>query len=200
MDRDYISHHGIKGMKWGVRRSKEVLDRLAGRLRAAKEKMNSPKDKPTRKRVSEMSDAELKNRLNRLEMERKYNQYMAELHPKKQSRAKKLIGDILENGARTIASKTFEKIAKSVFEKEKKDPKTILDPAKLDSYSDKEIEAANKRMTQINMLLKNMETLGTSGDAYEAKVKAGKGYVQEALEKMENKSYDYDDKWWNTKR
>lgn len=198
MDRDYISHHGIKGMKWGVRRSKEVLDRLAGRLRAAKDKMNSPKDKPTRKRVSEMTDAELKNRLNRLEMERKYNQYMAELHPKKQSRAKKLVGDILESGAKTIASKTFEKIAKNIFEKEA--PKTILDPAKLDSYSDAQIEAGNKRMTQINMLLKNMETFGTSGDAYEAKVEAGKGYVQEALKRMENKTYDYDDKWWNTKR
>ena len=49
MDRDYISHHGIKGMKWGVRRSKEVLDRLAGGLRAAKVKMNSPKVKPSRK-------------------------------------------------------------------------------------------------------------------------------------------------------
>lgn len=26
-----LQHHGIKGMKWGVRRSKEELDRLAGR-------------------------------------------------------------------------------------------------------------------------------------------------------------------------
>ena len=28
---DDIYHYGVKGMKWGVRRDKEELDRLAGR-------------------------------------------------------------------------------------------------------------------------------------------------------------------------
>ena len=28
---DEIYHYGVKGMKWGVRRDKEELDRLAGR-------------------------------------------------------------------------------------------------------------------------------------------------------------------------
>ena len=33
-DTEYVEHHGIPGMKWGVRRSQETLDRLAGRSRA----------------------------------------------------------------------------------------------------------------------------------------------------------------------
>ena len=188
MDNIYIAHHGIKGMKWGVRRSKEVLDRLAGRLRKAKENRNTPEKQLAKKKVSEMSDSELRTRLNRLEMERKYTQYMNELHPKKQSRAKKVISDILESGTKTVASKAFEKVAKSIFEKE--GPKSILDPKKLDSYTDAQIEAGNKRATQINMLLKNLETFRTSGDMYEAKVAQGKGVVQEALKKMEDKSRD----------
>lgn len=198
MDNIYIAHHGIKGMKWGVRRSKEVLDRLAGRLRKAKENRNTPEKQLAKKKVSEMSDSELRTRLNRLEMERKYTQYMNELHPKKQSRAKKVISDILESGTKTVASKAFEKVAKSIFEKE--GPKTILDPKKLDSYTDAQIEAGNKRATQINMLLKNLESFNTSGDMYEAKVAQGKGAVQEALKNMEGKSYDKRNKWWDTKR
>lgn len=36
MDRDaYLEHYGVKGMKWGVRRSREVLERLSGRAKKA---------------------------------------------------------------------------------------------------------------------------------------------------------------------
>ena len=28
---NHLCHYGVKGMKWGVRRDKEELDRLAGR-------------------------------------------------------------------------------------------------------------------------------------------------------------------------
>lgn len=35
-DEKYVEHYGIPGMKWGVRRSQETLDRLAGRVSSAK--------------------------------------------------------------------------------------------------------------------------------------------------------------------
>ena len=36
MDQDaYLEHYGVKGMKWGVRRSRELLARAAGRTKAA---------------------------------------------------------------------------------------------------------------------------------------------------------------------
>lgn len=30
-EKSYLEHHGVKGMKWGVRRDQALLDRIAGR-------------------------------------------------------------------------------------------------------------------------------------------------------------------------
>lgn len=44
---DELYHHGIKGMKWGVRRSQSTLDRLAGRVNQAKDKETAYRKKLT---------------------------------------------------------------------------------------------------------------------------------------------------------
>lgn len=51
---DVIIHAGVKGMKWGVRKSDH-----SGSSR--------------RPKASQMSDAELRNRINRLQMEQQYS-------------------------------------------------------------------------------------------------------------------------------
>lgn len=53
--RNSIYHHGIKGMKWGVRRTPAQLGY-----------------KPAKKKISEMSDNELQQRINRMQKERQY--------------------------------------------------------------------------------------------------------------------------------
>lgn len=52
-DEPYVEHYGIKGMKWGVRRSQETLDRLAGRVRST---ASSVKDKASKARSERSAD------------------------------------------------------------------------------------------------------------------------------------------------
>lgn len=67
---EYISHYGVRGMKWGVRRSRAVLAK-------AREKRNSEgaritaERKALKKKVRTLSDGDIQKFTQRLEAERK---------------------------------------------------------------------------------------------------------------------------------
>ena len=92
---NYLAHYGIKGMHWGVRRTEKQLGGKPSLLSSWKQKSDAKKAaeaaKPKPKPVSEMSDTELKERLNRLDMEKRYMQYLADQNPKKDSMAKRVM-------------------------------------------------------------------------------------------------------------
>lgn len=137
MQNGYLAHYGIKGMRWGVRRAEK---------KAAREVAN--------KRLKEMSDDELRTRLNRLNMEKQYRTYVAELNPAKQGRVKKFIFDSIESGAKTLANAAFQKMAKNFFEKDQGDARTntnLKDPTKL---GDKALEKYIKRQNSERVVAK----------------------------------------------
>jgi len=62
-----LIHHGVKGMKWGVRRSQAQLDRAAGRSSDSRE-ASRLKKKP----LSSLSNKELKSLNERMNLEQNY--------------------------------------------------------------------------------------------------------------------------------
>lgn len=74
---EFLMHHGIKGMKWGVRRTPQQLGHAvtkklpSGEKKAQKPAATKTPGKAFRKSTS-ISDEELQKRINRLNMEERY--------------------------------------------------------------------------------------------------------------------------------
>lgn len=100
-----LEHHGIKGQKWGVRR---FQNEDGTRTAAGKKREQSRSEDPAHddynkahsgKNVKDMSDAELRSRLNRLQMEKQYSQ----LTDSDTSKGKKFVSDAMKV-ATTVAT------------------------------------------------------------------------------------------------
>lgn len=105
MEQEYLVHHGILGMKWGIRRfqNKDGSLTSAGKRRArqdADENNGEKTNKPAKKSVKDMSDSELREALNRQRMEREYldlNRQISDLTPQKVSAGKRFISYVGNN-------------------------------------------------------------------------------------------------------
>lgn len=79
---NYICHYGIKGMKWGIRRTEAQLRRVRGKLDSDNNKKEISRRKQVNKNRRTISDESLRKEVSRLELEKKYKNLVEEdIHP-----------------------------------------------------------------------------------------------------------------------
>lgn len=105
MDNNELYHYGVLGMKWGVRKDRGGgVSKTGRRRKSVKERPPAHEDYKkahSKKSVREMSDEELRSRINRLDMERRYK----DLKPDTKNRGKRYINSIIKTGT-TVATLT----------------------------------------------------------------------------------------------
>lgn len=97
MNDNQLIHYGVLGMKWGVRRK-------------SKKSVKTSSSSKSRS-VRDLSDAELRQILNRHQMEKQY----AQITVKEKSAGAKFVSDVLTNAAKqTFTSYTAKYMAKGM--------------------------------------------------------------------------------------
>ena len=114
MENSQLYHHGILGMKWGVRRfqNKDGSLTSAGKRHLeqnskAKQGNNKKKKGHTTnkgKSINELSDDELRKRINRLELEKRYEALSKKEQKAKMFDGKRFVTQVLENSGKVVAA------------------------------------------------------------------------------------------------
>lgn len=107
MENKELKHHGIKGMRWGRRRFQNHDGSLtpAGKQRYG----DGPDDYDP---VGRMSDQELRQRINRIDMERRYR----DLTKRQKSAGEKFVTDVLLQAGKNVAAEYTAKYMKQGIE------------------------------------------------------------------------------------
>ena len=122
MDNNELQHHGIKGMRWGVRRTDAQLARARGASPAKQTAKPAAKEEPAKKAATsssgkssaELTNAELRARIDRIKMERE----LAQLTAKQKSAGRKFVEDVLVNaGKRALTTFVADKLTDTLTKK-----------------------------------------------------------------------------------
>lgn len=104
MENNELKHHGVKGMRWGVRRSPKQLGRSSGGQKKPQpqQQQQAPKaaSRPSQGFGRKPTDQEMRDAINHVKLEREYAQLMK---PQK-SKARQFIEDVLLNAGKQVAT------------------------------------------------------------------------------------------------
>jgi hypothetical protein len=125
MDNNELRHYGILGMKWGVRRTEAQLARARGKVSELENKLerktgsskkaspSTPDSAPKKRSVKEMSDDELRSKIQRLQMEKQLKQLSEEGSTVK-DKGKSAVGGFLKSAGKKVLVDTAVDVSAQV--------------------------------------------------------------------------------------
>ena len=115
-----IEHHGVKGQKWGVRRRVQALVGRSGQVPKSAESASKSREKSWKKvyaNRASMSTAELREHVNRLNLENQLKQQVSIASPAKKSAARQIITQVGTTLIKNIAQQQGEQLLKAALTK-----------------------------------------------------------------------------------
>lgn len=196
MDNSNLYHHGIKGMRWGIRRFQNrdgSLTPQGKRRRRENDAEEAKKNESTKtaestsskpKSVKDMTDAELTAGIARLKLEKEYRDRYNELNPQTVEKGKSFAKTMLDDAVKPAFVDAGKEFLKDALIKVGKEAlKDQVDPNSLDALETKYKKLEWKK--KINDIQKNEES------------------VDEAIKRLENEQKLRnlkDDEYQNLKR
>lgn len=165
-DNLYLSHYGVKGQKWGVRRTKAQLGyKVSTTAKKIKNKFvknktkksNNTSSKSSKKiktnDIKKMSDEELRNRMNRIRLEQEYLRYTTP--PKRISTGRKIVQKVFND---VIVPSTINAGKSALTNYLTREANNLLgtgNNTKKDSFQKLKDEVAEKSLRKQNIELDN---------------------------------------------
>lgn len=144
-----LTHHGIIGQKWGVRRFQNSDGSLTSRGReryGVGEERGSTGDESketsgkSKRSISEMSDDELNARINRLRMEMQYSELVSKQTTTPEPQ-KSYVKELFAKHAKRFADQSIEKLVPKLVDKMLGEKQEVTPPFRIDQYKNMDVHA-----------------------------------------------------------
>lgn len=164
---DYLVHHGILGMKWGVRRYQNKDGSLTAEGRKRYLNDDGTYNEIAKKEIplTAQTNAELQQTVTRMNLEKQYRQLSEEERKKNESRVVKVLADFAEKAAGRI----FDKALSSMLDKAKSGNDDDDEKKSLSDYSKDELShpenLSAEELKEISKMVANAKVVKGYGDS-----------------------------------